>query len=160
MLNKKNIDCGINKLSELTRISMNRLVAKETMRGETLFDVFTFESNLREAIKKSLRGEVVKERFIFFFLNDKKKVKKFDFFKILLIEFTSKMQVQRTDICHFEGNPTANEKSAIFDDDFSVEASGASMLNYDPDFTNQIEVDFESEVNLYNIQSKTLLAIY
>lgn len=161
LLNRKSIDCGIQRLSDLTRIGMYRLIPKPLANGSSCFDENNFEENIRNGIRRALQyGGLVQDKFIFFFLNDRSKYKTLDFFKIVLAEFDKDARIQFTTLCHFEGDVPDETKAEIFNYEYQLEPNSASTLKIDPSFVNQIEVFYEDEVGLYNIQAKVLLAIY
>ena len=160
LLDRKSIDCGVVRLSELTRIGISRFIPK--YRDEiACFDATNFEDNMRDWIKRGFSYDgTCQDKFVFYYLNDKKKYKSIDFFKVVFLEFNSNMELQCTNICHFENKPTEDEKYAVFNEDYQIEKHPNSSFKFDEYFSNNIEVSFEDEINLYNIQSKTVLAIY
>ena len=161
MLNRKSIDCGINRLSELTHMGIYRLIPRQNGFGVVYFDPINFEENLRDGIKRALQlGGICQDKFIYFFLNDKLKYRDFDFFKIFLVEFDKETRIHLTSFCHFEGEPSELQKAEIFGADYLLEVHPASTLRIHTSFDNKIEVQYEDEVGLYNIQAKVLLAIF
>jgi hypothetical protein len=161
LTNRKTIDCGVSRFSDLTGLGLRRLIAKVNSADVAIFDANNYNNDLREMIKHVMhRTDCSRDKFVFFYLNDKRKIKHFDFFKVLLIEIEPNMKVRRSEITHFENNPSSYDKQQVLYKEFFLEDNPSSDLQLDADFINQMEVLFEDEVAVYNIQSKLLLAIY
>lgn len=161
MYNRKAIDCGISKLAELTKLGISRLISKTDLGDRCVFDWINFETNIRQMIKNAVqRTDLHNDKYVFFYLNDKRKIKHFVFFKIILIEVVQDKMAQKTEIVHFEQNPTQSEKRSVMYEQFYLENSENATLQIDSSYENIIEVEYEDDINLYNIQSKLIMAMY
>lgn len=159
--NRKSVDCGISRFSDLTGMGISRLITKINSVDNVVFDFINFEGNLREMMKRGIqRTDFCNEKFVFFFLNDRRRIKHFDFFKIILIEIESNMQVKKTEITHFEDHPSQLDKQQVMHGQYFLEENSSSPLKFDKYFENKMEILFEDDVAIYNIQSKLLLTMY
>jgi hypothetical protein len=158
---RKNIDCGVNRFSDLTGLGLSRLITKVTSADSVVFDFINFEGNLREVMKRAIqRTDCCNDKYVFFYLNDRRRIKHFDFFKVILIEIESNMKAKKTEICYFEDHPTQLDKQQVMHSQYYLEDNSSSTLKFDTSYDNKMEVLFEDEVTVYNIQSKLLLAVY
>jgi hypothetical protein len=161
MIDRKTLDCGVLNLSEMTGLGMRRLIAKTTDLDRMVFDPINFETCLREMMKRAVeRPDIYNDKYLFYYINDKRRSSGSDFFKIILLEINQSMQAQKSEIIHIEGTPTSSERSALLYEQYYIEPSPKSTLKIDPSFSNAIEVKFEDDVAVYDLQSKLVLAIF
>lgn len=161
LTNRKSIDCGVSRFSDLTGLGISRLITKINSVDSVVFDFINFESNLREMMKRVVpRTNLCEDKFVFFYLNDKRRIKHFDFFKIILVEIERDLRIRKTEISHFEDHPSQLDKQQVMHSQYFLEENSSSSLKFDNGFENKMEIIFEEDVAIYNIQSKLLLTIY
>ena len=90
---RRHIDIGIQRLSELVRLSVNRLVCE---KGKELYNSYAYEDSILQACRLSLRNTgFFNDRHVTYFINDKKKYP-CEFFKLYLNYFkTKKRRIKR-----------------------------------------------------------------
>lgn len=119
LTNRKSIDCGISRFSDLTGLGVGRLIAKINSVDSVVFDFINFEGILRELMKRGLqRTDFCNDKFVFFYLNDKRRIKHFDFFKVILVEIEKDLRIRKTEISHFEDHPSQLDKQQVMHSQF------------------------------------------
>lgn len=91
---RRHIDIGVQRLSELVRLSINRLVCE---KGKELYNSYAYEDSILQACRQSLRNTgFFNDRHISYYINDKKKYPT-EFFKLYLNYFKTKKRRNNKD---------------------------------------------------------------
>ena len=158
--NKKTIECGVSKLADLIKMPLSRLMAKSAGDGRDVFDCTSFEDAFRDNIRRALSfGALPQDKYIYFFVNDKKK-KPYDFFKILYLEMQSDLSFVTTQICCFDSSTPQDERDRVFLTDYQIEQNPNGILKSTGAPKNNIEVICDDELEFYDMSSKLLVSIY
>ena len=160
---KRQIDVGMTRMAKLTGLCINRLLPS---RGSTKYSTY----NVEQAIRKSLRyllehqtpgsqREVVPDKIVFYYLNDRMKYK-LDFFKLYVMQFDNNDKIKLTEFYHVENDDFyRSEKYGHEDYGFDKIKFDRGQFNIDFDYA-KVELDFENMIDNYNIPSKLVLSIY